>query len=675
MPAIYEKVSPPCLGDSFQDDLLSNLKVNSKTSQNVSRKFPTMENNSINGYANMLIYALSTIEPLNAYIRSHLCKRELCLTCEVSCIVDTLKRAPADYSFAPYNFLRVFSMLPETTALGLVISEFDDSPNASNSYSKLLQSFNRFLLQQLHQEFQRDEELCANSNLSQAVSSSHTQSGSSEISDKCNDSKEAQTKQSEDEGSLESLSEAVANLLGVITEQTSTCKCGNEVRRESCNFTTPLIYPDLFGLGPGPRIISFENVVKYSLTSENSTQAWCSKCHKYQPTVQKKKILKMPHLLSLNCQLDKQREVAFWKVQQKLSHDPKCQSELSAPNTTVGMCRFGNNCTRKDCKFRHEKDSDIQASIERFVKLGDNNFDWVPRCLKMLNPNHSNEPTENKNEHGKKEFEYELAASVLHVPAKGTRGHMVARVKLNDKYYVINDTAINEISEIEMNKFNLNWAVPCILFFINKNLPNSFRTLKLPAAVKREFLSDEMKLVELNKGLRKIFSPITPDEEFDIGCYVGLDMNIISNCKQETDINPDGSYKTITSTENSIIVTRVVCFRGNSSKIEPLASLPLIDDHAQSKETVVEYINKLGGLDMNGGKHLATFKQTFLKLKYLVDRKVIVVGHNIERKLKMFNLFVPKDQLRDTASIYRLSRHDSLSLKFMADYFGIPYHR
>ena len=212
-------------------------------------------------------------------------------------------------------------------------------------------------------------------------------------------------------------------------------------------------------------------------------------------------------------------------------------------------------------------------------------------------PNPANDKSD-QNEDSKNsvpDFEYELAGSVLHVPAKGTRGHMVARVKLNDKYYVINDTAINEISEIEINKFNLNWAVPCILFYVNKNLPSSFTTLKLPTAVKREFLSDEMKLVELNKGLRKIFSPIAPDEEFDVGSYVGLDMNVISNCKQETDINPDGSYKTITSSENSIIVTRVVCFRGNSSKIEPLASLPLIDDHAQSKETVVEYINKLGG--------------------------------------------------------------------------------
>ena len=66
----------------------------------------------------------------------------------------------------------------------------------------------------------------------------------------------------------------------------------------------------LIASGAGARIFSFETVVKYSLTSETSTQAWCSKCHKYQPTVQKKKILRLPHLLSLNCQLDKQVQTA-----------------------------------------------------------------------------------------------------------------------------------------------------------------------------------------------------------------------------------------------------------------------------------------------------------------------------------------------------------------------------
>ena len=70
MPSIYEKVCAPCcFGDSFQDDSLKNLGLKASSMTHVSCKFPTMENNSINGYANMLVYALSTMEPLSAYIR------------------------------------------------------------------------------------------------------------------------------------------------------------------------------------------------------------------------------------------------------------------------------------------------------------------------------------------------------------------------------------------------------------------------------------------------------------------------------------------------------------------------------------------------------------------------------------------------------------------------------
>ena len=673
LPAMYHKVVSPHIPDPFQEDSAPTHKSSAITITS-ARCFPTIENNSINGYASMLMYAISYIEPLAGYIRSHLCKRELCLTCEVSCMFDTLKAAPPDYSFTPHNFLRVFCILPETTALGLVISEFDDNLNSANSYNKLLQSFNRFLLQQLYQDFQRDEEIVG---VPGGIESPLKAQREKEFSPDILIKTEPQSDPvpiPQPESSKLTLSGAINKLMGLVTEQTSVCKCSNEISRKSINFTTPLIYPDLFSSGSQPKIYSFEEVVKYSLTNESTTQSWCNKCHKFQPTCQKKKTSELPELLSLNCQLDKPRETSFWKVQQKLARDPMCQSQLQAPNTTAGMCRFGNTCSRKDCKFRHEKDSDIQSNIDKFLKSGVHDFAWAPRFLKISTDTFPSGPENEDSETVEAVTkEYELVAAVLHVPATTSRGHVVSRVKINGKYYLVNDTTVNEIQECDFNKFNLNWMVPCVMFYKSISLSSSLTDLELPNPVRREFLSHERKLLEMNMGLRKIFNPIGLKEEFSSSDFIGLDMNIVSNCKQETDINQDGTCKLITSSESSIVVTRVVCFRG--SKFDSLPSVPLIDDHTQSKETVVEYINKLPTLDIQGGKHLATFKQTFLKLKYLVSRKVTFIGHNIEKKLRMFNLYVPKEQIQDTAVLYRLSRHRTLSLKFLANYFGISYSR
>ena len=680
LPSIYHKVVTPTVIDPLNDDITAtSMSLHKQTLSNASsiiisspRCFPTIENNSINGYSSMLMYAISCIEPLAGYIRSHLCKRELCLTCEVSCIFDTLKTAPSDYSFTPHNFLRVFCILPETTALGLVISEFDDNLNSSNSYARLLQSFNRFLLQQLYQDFQRDEEISGGgSNDSPTRGPKEVQQPA--LTEEPDIKVEPNVAEEESVKSPKlSLSGAINKLMGLVTQQTSVCKCGNEISRKSTNFTTPLIYPDLFSSGSTSKIFSFEEVVKYSLTSESTTQSWCNKCHKFQPTSQRKKTLELPELLSLNCQLDKQREISFWRVQQKLALNPASQSELIAPNTSVGMCRFGNTCTRKDCKFRHEKDSDIQANIEKFLSTGVRDYEWAPMRLRLSTDATMNEPNAENNPSPQTK-EYELVAVVLHVPAANSRGHVVARVKMNSKYYLVNDTTVHQISEMDFNRFNLNWVVPCVMFYKSMDVAQSLTDIDLPVPVKREFLSHERKLIEMNIGLKKIFSPIGSEEDFSSSDFFGLDMNIVSNCKQETDINQDGTCKLITSSESSIVVTRVVCFRGN--KFDTFAPIPLIDDHTQSKETVVEYINKLPTLEMPSGKHLATFKQTFLKLKYLVSKKVTFIGHNIEKKLKMFNLYVPKEQIQDTAVLYKLSRHKSLSLKFLASYFGIAYAR
>jgi PAB-dependent poly(A)-specific ribonuclease subunit 2 len=55
------------------------------------------------------------------------------------------------FLFQASNFLRAFRTIPEASALGLVLGDAEESMGKFN-YTKLIQSWNRFVLQQVFTE-------------------------------------------------------------------------------------------------------------------------------------------------------------------------------------------------------------------------------------------------------------------------------------------------------------------------------------------------------------------------------------------------------------------------------------------------------------------------------------------------------------------------------------------
>ncbi|XP_008935972.1 PREDICTED: PAB-dependent poly(A)-specific ribonuclease subunit PAN2-like, partial [Merops nubicus] len=179
------------------------------------------------------------------------------------------------------NFLRAFRTIPEASALGLILADSDEATGKVN-LGRLIQSWNRFILTQLHQETQEQEGPQAYRG---AGTSSFGSSGGS----------------------------VIGQLFSCEMENCSMCRCGKETVRVSSTLLFTLSYPE--STEKPVKDYEFAQILKRSICLEQNTQAWCENCEKYQPTVQTRNIRCLPDVLVINCEVNSSKEADFWKTQ------------------------------------------------------------------------------------------------------------------------------------------------------------------------------------------------------------------------------------------------------------------------------------------------------------------------------------------------------------------------
>ncbi|KIK13823.1 hypothetical protein PISMIDRAFT_17728 [Pisolithus microcarpus 441] len=138
------------------------------------------------------------------------------------------------------------------------------------------------------------------------------------------------------------------------------------------------------------------------------------------------------------------------------------------------------------------------------------------------------------------------------------------------------------------------------------------------------------------------------------GTLVAIDAEFVSMQQEEIDYRSDGTSRVLRPARLSL--ARVSVLRGDG----PKEGVPFIDDH----------IHTNGDLD----PHLSPFTLTPLKLVYkklrlLVDRGCIFVGHGLSKDFRIINIYVPPERVIDTVDLYFISfRQRRLSLRFLAWY-------
>ncbi|NP_001086001.1 poly(A) specific ribonuclease subunit PAN2 S homeolog [Xenopus laevis] len=117
--------------------------------------FAGLEPHIPNAYCNCMIQVMYLLEAVRCLVQNHLCQKEFCLSCELGFLFHMLDLSRGDPCQAS-NFLRAFRTIPEAAALGLILADSDEATGKIN-LGRLIQSWCRFLLTQLHQETQELE--------------------------------------------------------------------------------------------------------------------------------------------------------------------------------------------------------------------------------------------------------------------------------------------------------------------------------------------------------------------------------------------------------------------------------------------------------------------------------------------------------------------------------------
>ncbi|KAG0356532.1 poly(A)-specific ribonuclease [Podila minutissima] len=291
-----------------------------------------------------------------------------------------------------------------SSALGLFEP---DEPDVKTLYSSLIQNFNRFVLEQLHQECSLDRVPGVNNSSNSATA---------------NPPPSVLTPSS------------IQQVFGMKTASTSICShCGLEEERIMYPFVLDLMWPKptqtsnvhqssknhhhhAASIKQQQQPMGFADILKSSICRESHNRVWCTQCQQYQPTTSRKSLLDLPLVLSIN-------------------------TGISSKDTST-------------------------VSSGMFLDESGKGADWLPLRFALGVDNKNVQVIEDDStdisEYGIT-AEYELTAVVSQIQAPGEVAHLVSHVKVvseNDPevcegspWYFFNDFLVKNVQEGEVSQY------------------------------------------------------------------------------------------------------------------------------------------------------------------------------------------------------------------------------
>lgn len=168
---------------------------------------------------------------------------------------------------------------------------------------------------------------------------------------------------------------------------------------------------------------------------------------------------------------------------------------------------------------------------------------------------------------------------------------------------------------------------------------------------------------------QSIASGTKPKSQFNAlpiaGQLLAFDAEFVSVQEEESTLTEAGSKLIVRETRYA--VARISVIDCDSGTV-------LIDDYVLPRERVVDYLTRFSGIvaeDLDpkqSNHHLISTRAAYLKLRYLMERGCIFVGHGLGQDFWTVNLAVPPNQIVDTVEIYHKPAQRYISLRFLTNF-------
>lgn len=149
------------------------------------------------------------------------------------------------------------------------------------------------------------------------------------------------------------------------------------------------------------------------------------------------------------------------------------------------------------------------------------------------------------------------------------------------------------------------------------------------------------------------------------GDLLAFDAEFVSVGDEESILTETGSKLTIR--EMRYAMARISVLDCNTRTV-------ILDDHVLPREPVVDYLTRFSGIvakdldPKSSPHHLISTRSAYMKLRYLVERGCIFIGHGLQMDFWTANLAVPPNQIIDTVEIYHKPAQRYVSLRFLANF-------
>lgn len=225
----------------------------------------------------------------------------------------------------------------------------------------------------------------------------------------------------------------------------------------------------------------------------------------------------------------------------------------------------------------------------------------------------------------------------------------------NSQWFLFNDFKVRKVPEIHALQFP-RWKIPCLLQYSRtKNVD-----LVIPNC------EPDFEAKPLNLNANKLEYPLKIQEINSSFCCA-IDCEFVSLREEVADFTSEGKKTVISPAYLSL--ARVSLVRASG----PLKGTVCLDDYIEPREEIVNYLTQFSGIrpeDLNketSTHNLITLKTAYRKLRYMIDAKVLFIGHGLQQDFRILNMIVPNDQIFDTVDKYlHSSNQRKLSLKFLA---------